>query len=198
MTRPKGTGGKARALTRDEIRRIDKCLTGTTHEQRNRLLLYLGLGSGLRIAEMIQLTVGDVAPFGGVVDQVLLEKHSTKSRRSRTVHLSPQAVHYLKNYLEHLGDVSASSPMFPSQKHPLKALTPNAAVKVLTRMFAAAAVAGTSSHSLRRTHANELRRTGADLKLIQEQLGHASLATTERYFEVDPLEKQAALAKLKF
>ena len=65
-------------------------------------------------------------------------------------------------------------------------------------MFKAAGVANASSHSLRRTHANELRRTGADLKLIQEQLGHRSLATTERYFDVDPLEKAAAMAKLRF
>ena len=71
-------------------------------------------------------------------------------------------------------------------------------MKILARMFEQAAVDGASSHSMRRTHANNLRRSGADLKIIQEQLGHSSLAITERYFDVDPLEKRAALAKLRF
>ena len=58
--------------------------------------------------------------------------------------------------------------------------------------------ANASSHSLRRTHANTLRRTGVDLKVIQEQLGHSSLAVTERYFEVDPIEQQRAIEQLRF
>jgi site-specific recombinase XerD len=59
-------------------------------------------------------------------------------------------------------------------------------------------VANASSHSLRRTHANTLRRNGADLMIIKEQLGHASLAITQRYFETDPMEVQAAVDTLKF
>ncbi len=198
MARPRGTGGKAKPLTREEIKRIDLCLTGTIHEHRNRLLLYLGLGSGMRVAELAQLTVGDVAPFGRVVSQVVLEKHSTKSKRSRTVYLSIQAMSYIKKYLVLFDDVSDKTPLFASQKRQGSPLTANATVKVLGRMFEAAGVEAASSHSLRRTHANELRRLGVDLKIIQEQLGHASLALTERYFDVDPVEKEAALARLKF
>ena len=214
MTRPKGSGGKAKALTRDEIRRVDKCLTGTIHEQRDRLLLYLGLGSGMRIGELVQLTVGDVAPYGKVLDEVVLTKQITKEGRSRRVYLTPQAVGMLKSYLEHLKTIPRIKrrikaektdgacplwvPLFWSKKKPLQALSANSGAKVLTRVFKQAAVAGASSHSLRRTHANALRRAGVDLKVIQEQLGHSSLAITERYFEVDPLEKRAAMARLRF
>ena len=74
----------------------------------------------------------------------------------------------------------------------------NTAIKILKTMFAAAGVANASSHSLRRTHANRLRRRGADLHVIKEQLGHASLATTQRYFENDPVEIAAAVDGLKF
>lgn len=211
MARPKRSGGKAKALTREEIKRVDKCLTGTSTEQRDRLFLYLGLGSGMRIGELSQLTVGQVAPFGSVLNQIILEKHATKEGRSRTVFLSPQAVQQLKIYLDHLptiphvgrlierrGTLDPSFPLFWSQKKKFNSVSPNTGAKILTRMFQQAGVSGASSHSLRRTHANNLRRLGADLKLIQEQLGHSSLAITERYFEVDPLEKSAALAKLRF
>ena len=75
---------------------------------------------------------------------------------------------------------------------------PNNAIKVLKRMFVAAGVAGASSHSLRRTHANTLRRRGVDMMIIKEQLGHSSLATTQRYFDVDPAEARAAIAPLRF
>jgi integrase/recombinase XerD len=199
--RPRGSGGKAKELSAAEIKRIDKCLTGTRHEQRNRSLFYLGLGSGMRIAEMCALTIGVVAPYGELVSELVLEKHSTKSKRSRTVHLSPQAVAHLKRYLScQWGDVlpPAETPLFPSQRRPSSALTANAGVLILTRMFDEASVPGASSHSLRRTHANALRRNGVDLKIIQEQLGHSSLAVTERYFEVDPLEKARAVNNLRF
>lgn len=214
MTRPKGSGGKAKPLTHDEIKRIDKCLTGTLNEERDRLLLYLGLGSGMRIGELTQLTVGDVAPYGKVLDEILLQKQATKEGRARRVYLAPQAVQALKHYLEHLktisrikrlilaesddGCIPARVPLFWSQKRPLLPLSANTGAKVMARLFKLAAVSGASSHSLRRTHANALRRAGVDLKVIQEQLGHASLAITERYFEVDPLEKRAAVARLRF
>ncbi len=211
MPRPTGSGGKAKALTYEEIKRVDRCFTGTSTEQRDRLFLYLGLGSGMRIGELTQLTVGQTAPFGSVLDQIVLDKHATKEGRSRTVFLSPQAVQQLKTYLAHLptiprverliereGTLSHTFPLFWSRKKPFSPVSPNTGAKILTRMFKQAAVSGASSHSLRRTHANNLRRSGADLKIIQEQLGHSSLAITERYFDVDPLEKSAALAKLRF
>ena len=62
--RPIGTGGKSAALTSDDIHRVDRCLTGTTHELRNRALLYFGLGTGMRIAELVGLTVGDESCAG--------------------------------------------------------------------------------------------------------------------------------------
>lgn len=84
MARPQGTGGKARPLTRDEVERIDKCLSGTPHEERNRVIFYMGLGTGMRIAELVGLRVSDVAQFGKVLDHIVLERHSTKGKRSRT------------------------------------------------------------------------------------------------------------------
>lgn len=199
MVRPKGTGGQAKELSRDEIQRIDKCLTGTRHEHRNRALLYLGLGSGMRISELVSLKLKDIKAHDQVLPQIILEKHSTKSRRSRTVYLSKQAITAVRDYLsKELKDQPAENALFPSQKKQGQALSPNAAVTILKKMFQRAAVTHASSHSLRRTHANALRRRGVDLKIIQEQLGHSSLAVTEKYFQVDPLEAHLAVSQLRF
>ena len=197
--RPKGSGGKAEELSPEEIRRIDKCLTGTRHELRNRALFYLGLGSGMRIAEMLQLEVKDVAPHDQVLSRIVLEKHSTKSKKSRTVALSRQAVLHLRAWLEHRElNPELSAPLFPSQKRPALPMSDNNAIMTLKKMFLDAGVANASSHSLRRTHANTLRRNGADLMIIKEQLGHSSLAITQRYFRADPVELQNAVDRLKF
>ncbi len=162
--------------------------------------LGLGLGPGVRVAELAGLRVGDVAPHGRLLNRVVLEKHSTKSGQSRTVAISKQAVQHLEAYLAKRDGwkKQLDAPLFPSQKRPTKAITEHQAIMLLKRMFDDAGVANASSHSLRRTHANTLRRNGADLMIIKEQLGHSSLATTQRYFAADPLEVQTAVDRLKF
>jgi site-specific recombinase XerD len=197
--RPKGTGGLAKEFSGQEIQRIDKCLVGTLFEHRNRALFYLGLGTGMRIAEICGLCVRDVAPFGKVVRQIVLERHSTKSRKSRTVYVSRQAVTHLRTYLDERELLeNKDGPLFPSRSRRGQSISANSATQTLSDVFKRAGVEHVSSHSLRRTHANTLRRNGTDLKIIQEQLGHASLATTERYFLVDPLEMSRAVDKLWF
>jgi len=153
----------------------------------------------MRISEIIGLEVGDVADRHRVRGRIVLEKHSTKSKRSRTVAVSKQAVKHLQEYLDSLpARPGPREPLFPSQTKPRRPMTSTNAIMILKRMFLAAGVENTSSHSLRRTHANTLRRNGVDLKVIQDQLGHSSLAVTERYFEVDPVEAQRAVEQLRF
>ena len=203
MARPKGSGGQAREFLKEEIKRIDRCLTETLHENRNRALLWLGLGSGMRIVEMTALLIRDVAPHKKVQDFIRLEKHSTKSGKSRTVHISRQTKQCLENYLKQrypigIENSDLDDPLFLSQARRKEPLHPRSAIRMFSQMCQVAGISGASTHSMRRTHANALRRRGIDLKIIQEQLGHASLATTERYFFVDPLEKAKAIADLRF
>ena len=77
-------------------------------------------------------------------------------------------------------------------------MPPNTAIKVFDKIAKVAGVENVSTHSLRRTCANSLRRNGVDLKIIQEILGHSTLAITEAYFKVDPAEKKKAMDGLRF
>ncbi len=118
---------------------------------------------------------------------------------ARTVSVSPQALQHLRPYLDsRTPTAELDDPLFAGAKNPYQPMNKTYVIQLLAKMFRAAGAPNASSHSLRRTHANTLRRNGADLKLIQEQLGHASLATTETYFGVDPIEAQRAVDKLRF
>lgn len=199
--RPKGTGGQAKKLTDSEIRRIDRCLIGTRHEIRNRAIFFLGLGSGMRISEIASLTIKDVMPHGELLEEIVLEKHSTKSKRSRTIFITQQAFEILQDYIDQrmeAEELDLNSPLFPSQKNPKKPLSPNAATKLLKKMFEDAGVGNASSHSMRRTHGDTLRRNGADLKLIQDQLGHANIQTTAIYFGISDEERKGAIRGMRF
>ncbi len=154
----------------------------------------------MRVDELVGLRVHDVMPhLPKLLSRIVLEKHRTKSKRARTVVVSDQARKYLQLYLDtRRPQLQPDAPLFPSQMRPREPMTTNNAIKLLKRMFLDAGVANASSHSLRRTHANTLRRRGVDLMLIKEQLGHSSLATTQRYFDADPIEVLAAVGPLKF
>lgn len=78
-------------------------------------------------------------------------------------------------------------------------MSPNAAVQLIGKIFKAAGVENASSHSLRRTWANKMRRdNGADMFLIQQLLGHSSLATTQKYFVFCSIHAKSVVGKLRF
>ena len=136
MTRPKGTGGKAKSLTRDEIARLRRSLKTTTHERRNRALIDLALGTGMRIGEIVSLVVKDVwdAQRHESLEEIVLERHSTKSGKSRTVAVAPFARYSIQQYLDErqqTGILYINMLLFPSYHSIHQPKTPNGAVNVV-------------------------------------------------------------------
>ena len=198
MPRPKGTGGAAKELTPKEIKRIDLWMANGRHALRNRAMFYLALGSGMRISEVVGLNVSDVRPHDDVLEEIVLEKHSTKTKKSRTVAVTEQARDILREWLDSREDLEGDAPLFPSQKHPRRPMRPNYAVQMLSKIFSDAGVPNASSHSLRRTLINTMDRNRERIKVIQEQVGHANLSTTQKYLEVTPDERRRAVKNIKF
>lgn len=197
MARPKGSGGQARVLTEQDLKQVSGFLHTQRHGLRDRALIYFCLGSAARIGEACGLLIQDVrAPNGRILKQVVLELHSTKSKRSRTIHLSPQAREHLKAYLDSRGPVEPDAPVFLTQKG--CRLSAAAGSQLVAKIFREAGLVNASSHSLRRTAANQLRRNGLDLGALQSLMGHANLNTTAVYFRVDPLEVSRAIERLRF
>lgn len=197
--RPIGSGGQAKCLDKFDIKKIENVLRGTLHEKRDLAIIFMGIGGGFRISEIVSLKIGDVIDGdGSVLDQIVLERHSTKSKRSRTVFISNIAQKYLKQHLDELKNKSPEEPVFFGQKKPRETMNPNVAVQLIKNIFNRACISNGSSHSLRRTHANCLRKNGTDLYLIKEQLGHTSLSNTQRYFSYTEVEMKLAVNNIKF
>lgn len=165
-------------LTEDEVGRLMRaCSPKAPTGIRNRALIGTLYRGGLRIGEALALRPKDLNQEAGTV-RVL----RGKGDRSRTVGLDPGAFALVERWLDVRREIGAGarSPVFctlagtPMKDAYVRALLPRLARKagIEKRVHA---------HGLRHTHAFELACEGHPLHVIQAQLGHASLATTDRY-----------------
>lgn len=153
----------------------------TAEGLRDRTMLELLYGGGLRVSELAGLRIGDVDLAQGEV-RVL-----GKGRRERLVPVGPAAVEAARRWLARRHELA--SPASPTDALLLNARGAPLSVRriqILVQRYGALG-AGRSDlhpHALRHTCATHMLDGGASLRAIQEQLGHASLATTQRYTHV--------------
>lgn len=144
---------------------------------RDRAIVELLYSSGLRISELTGLDVGDLDLAAQLV-RVL-----GKGRKERIVPVGRKAVAALTAYLTARGAPADDEPLFLNARK--GRLTPRSIQRHLkTRLLTAGILKDISPHALRHTFATHLLDGGADLRAIQELLGHASLSTTQRYTQV--------------
>ncbi|HEY7141664.1 MAG TPA: tyrosine recombinase XerC [Methylomirabilota bacterium] len=144
-------------------------------DRRDRAILEVLYASGVRVAELSGLDVEDVDLREGSV-RVL-----GKGRKERIVPLGSKAVAALRAYLG--AREGARGALFRNPRN--GRLTVRSLHRIVRARARAAGLAGrVTPHTLRHTFATHLLDAGADLRLIQELLGHARLATTQRYTHV--------------
>ena len=151
--------------------------------RRDAALLTLLYGAGLRIGEALGLTRGAL----GAAPAELRELRVTgKGGRQRVVPVLPVVAAALADYLEACpyGGGRPDSPLFVGARGgPLQAGVVQRRVRGLRRLLGLPETA--TPHALRHSFATHLLAGGADLRAIQELLGHASLSTTQGYTAVD-------------
>jgi len=151
---------------------------------RDRAILEVLYGTGLRRAELVGLSVFDVDLAGGV-----LRVQHGKGGKERLVPLGREAQKWLKLYLEKVRPLLARRMHGRDGEMALLLARHGRALdcRALTRLVAALARATgvrVSCHALRRTMATELLRGGAQLVEVGAILGHARLTATQRYIKV--------------
>ncbi len=176
-------------LAKDEATRLlapasDAAQPQAAEEARDQALFEILYGSGLRVSEACNLDVGDVARDGsGARVTVRLGK----GRKDRIVPAGSKAWRAIEAYLPRraalVRGVGTSSALFLTRRG--RRLGPRQARRQLARREARTGVRSVSPHALRHSFATHLLGEGADLRSIQEMLGHASLRTTQRYAQVD-------------
>lgn len=149
--------------------------------KRDQALFRLLYGGGLRISEALSLTVGD---FQEALSCLFL-RIKGKGDKERLVPLLPVVIQGIEDYraLCPYGEY-AQRPLFLSVRgKPLYPQKAQETLRVLRRHFNLPHNA--TPHSFRHSFATHLLSQGADLRTIQELLGHASLSTTQKYTAVD-------------
>jgi tyrosine recombinase XerC len=162
---------------------------------RDRAVLELLYATGIRVSELCGLQLGDVSLSAGTV------RVMGKGSRERVVPFGEPAQHALEQYLAtgrphmqpHARPADASQggsddgrgdgTLFYNRR--ARPLTPRDVRGLLSKYrLAAGAPKGTSPHTLRHSFATHLLEGGADLRAVQELLGHAALTTTQTYTHV--------------
>ncbi len=146
--------------------------------QRDLAILELFYSSGLRLSELTGLNLSDLDLLS---DQV---KVRGKGRKERLVPLGSRASRALRGYLKRREEETRT---VRGDRHAVfvgrqgRRLTPRTVQRVVHRALDSIGAEGLKTHSLRHTFATHLLDAGADLRAVQELLGHASLSTTQIY-----------------
>lgn len=160
--------------------------------ERDRALLELLYGSGLRRSECSRLDLGDVDLAEGT-----LWVRNGKGCKDRVVPLTARATSALVTYLRErrpqLAGAAPETALFLSTRGGRR-LTDSGLAKVVQRAARVSRLPF-SAHSLRHACATHLLKGGADVRLIQELLGHKRLATTSLYTEVTVLDLKQAFER---
>jgi integrase/recombinase XerC len=165
-------------LQEDQARALVDLPGDTLAARRGRAILELLYGTGIRCAELVGLDLEDVD-----VDERVLRVLG-KGRKERVVPFGRPAQQAVATYLEARERVSRE-PAFLVNARGSRLSDRSVRALVARRVRQVALDRRISPHKLRHSFATHLLARGADLRAIQELLGHASLSTTQRYTHVN-------------
>lgn len=180
-------------LTLEEINRMMAAIDLSTNEgHRNRAMMEMLYGSGLRVSELVGLQLS----------HIYLDEHymliQGKGSKQRLVPLSPVAEEWFGYWMSE----RASWPLKPESKDIAfvnrygRPLTRAMVFTIVRKLCAEAGITKTvSPHTLRHSFATHLLQNGADLRVIQQLLGHEDLSTTEIYTHLDVQDLREAVLK---
>lgn len=151
---------------------------------RDALILEMMYGSGVRVSELVGINISDI-DFGGMRIRI-----RGKGKKERIIPLAPLHIDMIKEYLGVQADVCASGHSPDSDSLFInkygKRLTDRSVRRIVEKYLKEAGLPlNFSPHSFRHTFATHLLENGADLRTIQELLGHSSLSTTQKYTHLD-------------
>jgi integrase/recombinase XerC len=171
---PSGGGRLPRVLSSSEMTSLLDVPAGTPVDRRDLAILELLYAAGLRVSELCGLDRSDIDLRGRTVTVL------GKGSKQRRVPVHDAAVTALRAWLEDGRDAMEGPAEAAFVNRRGARLGPRDVRRILDRRSASP----THPHALRHTYATHLLDGGADLRVVQELLGHASLATTQVYTHV--------------
>ena len=177
-------------LSEAEVVRLLEAAGGDTKERRrNRAILELLYSTGLRVSELVALSLEEFRAAAGAAEAGAL-RVTGKGRKERVVVFGAVARAAVEDYLAVRSQFFLAGKLYKEEALFLNSRGGRLTVRSVERIAHAAALeAGLSAevtpHTLRHSFATHLLAAGADLRLIQELLGHSSLSTTQKYTHLE-------------
>ncbi len=165
-------------LTYEEVDNLLNISTSTAYDKRNKAMLEVLYASGVRISELCNLTMSNL-----FLDDNMIKVFG-KGSKERIIPINDIAKKYLLDYLEYgrgeLLGTKDSEYVFISSRH--TKITRQAFFKFLKKLCEEKGIKkNISPHILRHSFATHLLNNGADLRVVQELLGHSDIVTTQIY-----------------
>lgn len=183
---PKTESRSLKFLEREQVERLVTC-TDTSKEEgmRDRAVLELLFSTGLRVSELVRLNRDNInfdrREFGVI----------GKGGRARVVFVSERAVYWVQQYIAMRGDnykplfIRYAGRVEPDDDGEKMRLTVRTIERIVKKYVKAARLpVDASVHTLRHSFATDLLTNGADIRSVQEMLGHKNIATTQIYTHV--------------
>lgn len=183
LQRPRTWQRLPEALTEAQTRRLVEAADGSTaHELRDRAILELLYACGLRASELIRLTLDDVR-----LEESFL-RCTGKGNKQRVVPIGSSALDSLRTYLSYarpsLAGEDGDTSFFLTQRG--TGMCREQLWRIVKRYADKSGLSGeVHPHTLRHCFATHLLSHGANVRAIQEMLGHADISTTQLYTHVD-------------
>ena len=197
------TMSQARVLTERELRKVLAFCSTQPHATRNRAMLLCTHMAGMRVGEVAALRICDVLGADGtVLEEIALSPTQTKGNQSRTVLVPRKLRDELTQYLQQRFGIAnllavtytdTQRALFPTQKNPQRGFTANTLCQLFHKIYKDTHMTGATSHSGRRTFITKLADKGVGVRVLMALAGHKSIATTQRYIELNPTVMKAAV-----
>ena len=161
----------------DMFRLLDSIPGDSILDLRNRAMFETMYSAGIRVAELAGMNVEDADLAGHTI------RVRGKGNRERIVPIGRKAARAMEEYRRQLGKAASRGPLFLNRYG--NRLTTRSIARILNRLARQCGLAvPVSPHGLRHSFATHLLDAGADLRAVQELLGHKNLSTTQRYTHV--------------
>lgn len=161
----------------EEVERLLENQDSSANGCRDHAILETIYSAGLRVSEVVGLDVDDIDFIGGIV------KVFGKGSKERLCPIGEKALQAIRRYLDHRPNVKEDKALFLNRRG--RRLTARSVRRVLDKALQRASLnRHVSPHALRHSFATHLLDRGADLRSVQELLGHQSLSTTQIYTHV--------------
>jgi integrase/recombinase XerD len=175
---------QAPVLSDQDEKRVLGWIMRSSYAARNRAMFMLSWRAGMRVGEIAALRVQDVlAEDGSIREQAWLQPAQTKGCKGRIVLFNAELRRELAAYVSSIGGEVKSGPLFKSKRG--IAFSANGLCQRFLAIYDAAGLETATSHSGRRSFITTLAHKGVSVRVLAALAGHQSIATTQRYIELN-------------